>query len=399
VKILVYKGSYQYGVVDLFIDEVIKFLKLKVKEVIVCDLSQENAGKSLEEIFSKNLIDCVIGFNGFGVDIKVNNTQSIYDVVNTNFLAIYVDHPAYQLNRCIEPIKNYLSCFNDRKHVEYLYKTLPTNHKISFFLPHGGFLGKDKITDKEEFKIQKKIDLFFAASFLGDGERQWKKNTHYLSDILDEVADILIKDDYISTHEAFERVFEKESISFSSISNVQLGKLYREMMFFIRGYKRVTLINSLIQSGLNIVLCGKGWKNYIDNLPKKLADRIDYRDGLDVKKTLELTRNSKVTINLSSILSNGSHERVFSGMLNQSLIFTDRSTYYDEDFENKKNILYYSFTDLEGSIANLKEFLNDDNKLYEASSNAYDIAIKKHTWKNRVDKIVQMIELSKDMDK
>lgn len=397
MKILVYKGNYQYGVVDLFIDEVIKFLELKVEEVIVCNLLEENASKKLEDIFSKKLIDCVIGFNGFGVDIKINNTQSIYDAVNTIFLAVYVDHPAYQLNRCIEPIKNYLSCFNDRKHVEYLHKTLPSHHKISFFLPHGGFCN-NKITQMTDYKNIKEIDVFFAASFLGIGEKSWKQNNHYFSDILDKVSEILINDDYISTHEAFEMIFEKETIEFSSISKVQLGKLYREMMHFIRGYKRIRLINSLLESDLKIVLCGKGWNDFINNLPENLAIKIDYRNDLDVRKTLELTRKSKIVINLSSILSNGSHERVFSGMLNQSVVFTDKSTYYDEYFEDKKNILYYSFTSLNDDIKKLKYFLKDDSKLYEMSLDAYDIAIKNHTWENRVDKILQMIKLSKDMD-
>jgi hypothetical protein len=398
LKILVYKGNYQYGVVDLFIDECIKYLKLKGEEVIECDLLKENAGRELQEIFSKHLIECVIGFNGFGVDIKINNSQSIYDAVNTVFLAVYVDHPAYQLNRCVEPIKNYLSCFNDRKHVEYLHKTLPSNHKISFFLPHGGFTSDKKINDIEEFKKAKEIDLFFAASFLGDGKKSWKENNHYLSDILDEVAELLIYDDYISTHEAFEKIFEKRTIKFSSISKVQLGKLYREMMKYVRGYKRITLINALIENDVNFVLCGKGWDNYISSLPKEKANKIDYRNDLDVNKTLELTEKSKVIINLSSILSNGSHERVFSGMLRQSLVFTDKSTYYDEEFNDMENILYYSFKDLNEGIDKLKQVLEDDEKLYQMTSDAYEIAVKNHTWENRVEKMLQMVKLSKDMD-
>lgn len=397
MNIVVYKGKFQYGVVDLFIDEIVKFLEKKVNEVIICDLLEENIMDKLIEIFSTKLIDCVIAFNGIGVDIKINN-QSIYDVINTNFLAIFVDHPAYQLSRCIEPIKNYLSCFNDKKHVEYITELIPSNHKITFFLPQGGFLNDNKIENFIDYKKEKEIDIFFSGSFLGEDKKPWKEKEQCFSEILDKVADLLIYDDYLSVHEAFKIIFEMEKICFSTFSKIQLKKYYEQMMNYIRGYKRIFLIKKLAENDLKIILCGNNWDNFIEKLPLNIAKNIDYRKGLDIRKTLELAKRSKILINLSAILSNGSHERVFSGMLHQSVIFTDKSKYYDEYFEDKKNILYYSFKDLDKDINKLKDLLKEDEKLYNMSLEAYDIAIKNHTWENRVDKILQIIQLSKDMD-
>lgn len=400
MKIVVFKGEFQYGVVDLFIDEMVKELEKKVDEVIICNLLEENIMNKLIEIFSTKLIDCVIAFNGIGFDIKTsNNNQSLYDVVNTNFLGIYVDHPAYQLSRCAEPIKNYLCCFNDRKHVEYLNSILPSNHKISFFLPHGGFISNsNKILKIEDYKEEKEIDIFFAGSFLGSGQKPWKESQHYLSETLDKISELILNDDYISIHEAFEIILKKEGISFSTFSKVQLEKFYIQMMNYIRAYKRVTLLKKLSESNLKIVLSGNNWDDFLKDLPENIASNITYKNGLNINETLKLVKKSKIMINLSAILSNGSHERVFSGMLNQSVVFTDKSSYYDEYFEDEKNILYYSFNSLEKDINKLKIFLTDDKKLYDMSFDAYDIAIKSHTWENRVDKILEMIQLSKEMD-
>ena len=104
-------------------------------------------------------------------------------------------------------------------------------------------------------------------------------------------------------------------------------------------------------------------------------------------------------INSSPTLRNGSHERVFTGMLNNTVLFSDRSRYYDEFFENEKDILYYSFNSLDKDIERLKAILSDDKKLFEISQNAYEIANKYHTWENRVDTILDMVKLSKLMDK
>ena len=86
-------------------------------------------------------------------------------------------------------------------------------------------------------------------------------------------------------------------------------------------------------------------------------------------------------------------------MLNNTVLFSDRSRYYDEFFEDEKNILYYSFNSLNDDIKKLKEILKDDKKLFDISQSAYKIVVKNHTWENRVDTMLEMVNLSKLMDK
>ena len=49
--------------------------------------------------------------------------------------------------------------------------------------------------------------------------------------------------------------------------------------------------------------------------------------------------------------------------------------------------------------ADLKEILKDDKKLFDISQSAYKIVVKNHTWENRVDTMLEMVNLSKLMDK
>ena len=70
MNIVIYRGKYQYDVVNLFISNVIYFLQKKQFNVTVIDLEESDHMNQIIEIFSTQNIYCVISFNGIGVDIK-----------------------------------------------------------------------------------------------------------------------------------------------------------------------------------------------------------------------------------------------------------------------------------------------------------------------------------------
>ncbi|MFX4231061.1 glycosyltransferase family protein [Aliarcobacter butzleri] len=397
MNILVYKDEWAYSVINLFVENSVYFLRKKGHNVTIIDANNADAINILLNIFNTQVVDLVINF-GKATNPILDDGRPLYDAANTTLLAIYVDHPAYHIPSLTENIKNFLCCFNDKQHTDYINEILPTHHKISFFLPHGGlkptFEESNKIKDFEEYKKQKTIDIFFAGTFLKDIEKIWQNDENYPTKLLDEVFELFMYDDYLSIQQAFKIIFEKYKINFSTIGKIQLANLYKTIQNYIRSYSRILLIKELSKSGLNITICGNGWENFA-----KEHKNINYIGALDIKDNLELIKKAKVLINVTPTLRNGSHERVFTGMLNNTVIFSDKSSYYDEFFEDEKNILYYSFNSLDNDIKKLKEILKDDKKLFDISQDAYEIANKHHTWENRVDTILEIVNLSKLMDK
>ena len=397
MNILVYKDEWSYSVINLFVENSVYFLRKKGHNVTIIDSNDADAINILLNIFNTQVVDLVINF-GKATNPILNDGRPLYDAANTTLLAVYVDHPTYHISSLTENIKNFLCCFNDKQHVDYINEILPNHHKISFFLPHGGLTTNieedNQIKTFEKYKKQKTIDIVFAGTFLNDIEKPWHDNLACPSKLLDEVFELFMYDDYLSIQEAFKIVFDRNKILFSSIGKIQLSNLYRVVQNYIRSYSRILLIKKLSESGLNITICGNGWENFA-----KEHKNINYIGALDIKENLELIKKAKVLINVTPTLRNGSHERVFTGMLNNTVLFSDRSRYYDEFFENEKDILYYSFNSLDKDIERLKSILSDDKKLFEISQNAYEIANKYHTWENRVDTILDMVKLSKLMDK
>ncbi|MCG3718777.1 glycosyltransferase [Aliarcobacter butzleri] len=397
MNILVYKDEWAYSVVNLFVDNTIYFLKKKGHIVTIIDANSSDAIKDLLDIFNTQVVDLVINF-GKATNPILNDGRPLYDAANTTLLAVYVDHPAHHIPSLTENIKNFLCCFNDKQHVDYVNEILPNHHKIAFFLPHGGlkktFEEDNQIKNLEEYKKQKSIDIVFAGTFNKNITKKWEDIIDYPKYILDEVSEILIHDDYASVHKTFNQVCTKYGIKFSTFGKVQLPSTLVEIIGYVRSVKRVELIKKIAKSGLNITICGNGWESFV-----KEHKNINYIGALNIKENLELIKKAKVLINVTPNFTDGSHERVFTGMLNNTVVFSDKSRYYDEFFEDEKNILYYSFNSLDEDIEKLKNILKDDKKLYEISQNAYEIANKHHTWENRVDTMLEMVNLSKFMDK
>ena len=248
---------------------IIYFLQKKQFNVTVIDLEESDHMNQIIEIFSTQNIYCVISFNGIGVDIKqLDNGQYLYDLVNTIFLSIYVDHPSYHMERLSENIKNYLCCFNDKEHVEYVNELLPNHHEIAFFLPHGGLTNNmgqnNQIKTLEEYKNIKSLNIVFAGTFFGNNIKEWENiNVDFPKYILDEVSNLMIFDDYLSIHQAFKIIFEKYKIKFSSVGKVKLVSIYSMVQGYIRNNLRIKLINELLNSGLQITVCGNGWEELL----------------------------------------------------------------------------------------------------------------------------------------
>jgi len=85
-------------------------------------------------------------------------------------------------------------------------------------------------------------------------------------------------------------------------------------------------------------------------------------------------------------------------MLNNCVVFTDKSRYYDRYYKEEESILTYSLNSIDEDISRLKKVLRDDKKLFNISSKAYDITKKNHTWEMRANKIIDIYKLIKTID-
>lgn len=392
MQILIYKGSSQYSAFDYFAQCLENALKLRNHEVVIFDLNMQNAMEKLSEIFTIKSFDLIVGFNAIGCDIQIQN-ESIYDIIKTYYLGIFVDHPVSHISRLATPMNYFLASFLDKSHVDFVQNSMPESQKMKFFMPLSGSQYEDKIKTFEEYKTLKNIDILFTGSNFGKAEKKWKDLANFPSYLFDELSEKLIEDDYISVGDAFESILNKYKIAFSSISKAQISNILSIVVNYVRQYKRELVIEKLFQSGLNITVYGKNWDDFVSKYPNVING-----GEVSLEKSMELTKQAKVIINLNTNFTNGAHDRVFTGMLNYAVVFTDKSTYYDEFYEDGNDYLTYSLNTLDKDIKKLNEYLQDDKKLFDMANKAYEITSVNHSWTQRAKYLENMITLAKTVN-
>lgn len=392
MQILIYKGSSQYGAFDCFSNSLKSALEERNHSVDIFDLTIPNAMDGLSEIFTNKVFDLVIGFNGVGCDLKVGN-ESIYNIVKTYFLGIFVDHPVYHISRLASPMHYFLASFLDKAHVDFLQNSMPESQVLKFFMPLSGEEFGKSIENYEEYKSIKDIDILFTGSNFGTPTKKWENIDSIPNYLFEEIAQKLIEDEYISVEEAYNQVMNRYKIAFNSISKAQMASFLSMVVSYVREYKRDVILKKLFQSGLKITVYGKNWAEVVSEYPNVINGR-----EVTLEKTIELTKKAKVVINLNTNFTQGGHDRVFTGMLNHAVVFTDKSTYYDEYFTDEVDYLTYSLNTLESDIEKLRVNLKDDKKLFEMANNAYSLTKANHTWDNRAKYLEEIVSFAKKIN-
>lgn len=393
MNIILFKGQSQYDALRFFIDYLKKALEKRKHNIFLLDMLENGWDIALNEVLVKNSIDLIIDFNGIASEIKIQN-QSVYDALNIYYLAIYVDHPAYHMQRLCMPNMHYLASFIDKNHVEFVQKTIPNSQKLKFFLPHAG-KNVCKIKNLKDYQEIKSIDILFTGSAPNMIEKTWKDSSSVIvANMMEKMANIMEKDMDMDLVEIFDRVELDENILLSSIGEAQYAKYLHFPITYLRKIRRKNLFKALCESGLNITVCGVGWEDMV-----KKYKNVTYAGTVGMEKNLELMSKSKILVHNNIDFSRGSHERVFNAMLNNTFVFSDKSEYYDKFFKDGEDIIYYKFSSLSKDIKKLNVLLCDDEKLYQMTKKPKIICEEYHTWNNRAKTIEDIYEYVKLLDK
>ncbi|MFQ9083217.1 MAG: glycosyltransferase [Clostridium sp.] len=142
----------------------------------------------------------------------------------------------------------------------------------------------------------------------------------------------------------------------------------------------------MAKSGLEVHVYGNGWEK--DELAQ--YENIKRHGAVSYTEALDIMTNTKIVINKMPLFLDGSHERVFTAMLNGAVCCTDESGYWKQEFIDGESICFYDFQDLDNLENIIKELLLNLDKAGKIAQNGYDIAIHKHQWKNRAEQILEI---------
>lgn len=361
-RILVYKGQSQYDVLRVMSDKVIDELRKLGHEVIVIDFLSKNWLQKLNEEFVKKP-DFVFSFNAIGIDLKLNNGESIYDELNVPFIGYMVDHPVSLNERIKSKVKNAIFIFCDEENIEYMDSNYPGIKSV--FLPLMALSsGEGNIRTKD-----REIDILFAGSLKNplDIKESWQTYDSNLTNILECTIDKflsmpnclmshIVEDSIVSYKRKLE---EKDYLKLKEV-------IYFNIENYVRNYRRYELLSELAKAKLT-VHC---YTNNIDELQKiNIYNTFRIEHSVPFADLLKLLGNSKIVVNISAQIFSGISERVLSSMINGAIALTDNNYYIDKEFHNGYDILLYDKDQMSAVSSIIKNYINNQKKLQEISSN------------------------------
>ncbi|KLU65873.1 hypothetical protein DEAC_c19090 [Desulfosporosinus acididurans] len=381
-RIVLLKGQSQYDVLRIFIDQLgAAFSQQLGKEVYIVDLLSPNMNDELNKAFSQPC-EFAVAFNAMGGAINLDN-QNMYDVLDIPFVAVLVDHPLYHEER-LGLVKNMIVTCVDRDHVNYLKQV--KHQATKAFLPHGG---SKWIGDNDSDESNRKINVLFGGSYLNSNHayEPIKDLPNYIKRILDEVIEATLWQNGISMEDSLNKLIENRDIYVDDELSYKLNLLLRPVDQFIRARRREKVIEVLAKSGIEVDIYGNGWEDIYR------ASSLRIHQPVDFLSMLKLMNKSKIVLNIGPNFANGSHERVFSAMLNGAMAVADNNQYFASAFESEEEILLFDWRDLDILPDKIADYLSKPDQISAIANKGRKKAETKHTWRNRAEKIIEIVEV------
>ncbi|ETP72446.1 hypothetical protein UYO_1516 [Lachnospiraceae bacterium JC7] len=381
--ILFYSGIESF---NYYTDQLVKELTTLGHETFLLDLRDANGvvNHSLTDMlkFMETPVDAAIGYDQMPV-----TGPAFVDLWNERqipVISIFVD-PPFRFNAFnINIPKNYLRFCCDMEHVTFCKRFYSATIPNVYFLPHAGSVPTCKIPSYNE----KKYDLLFSGTYYvpkGYIDTINEKYSGNIKNTLFDVIDFMKKNPSFSFPGAVDRILSSDGYNADDETRLSVMECGEEADWFIRMYYRERVISSILESGRDLWLLGRGWQNHPKSGSKNfhiISDRIDFADSLAIMA------ESKINLNVLPWFKDGTHERIFNILLRDSLPLSDSSIYLKDIFKDKSSILFYDLNDLSALPLIVDEALSNPEKTQEIIVKGKEIVLESFTWKSIVKQLI-----------
>lgn len=370
-----------YDTLDIFTYELKKEFEKIGLEVMIFD-TQDMEGSMIKlGKFIQQPVKAVVTFNNLGFNMEIIKGQNIWEQLQIPCINILMDHPFIHKKALDEAPSNAVVICPDRNHMKFVQRFYP-QIQIVGFLPHGG---KTKNIQAKPI-VERNIDILYAGGisykFIEQSKPDFKEFTFDAENIADEAYEELIKHPYRTTEEVIEEKLIESGINLSDNELLDvIEKLHYVDMLAVSYYREKT-IKTLVEAGLKVILYGTGWEvcEWINN------KNLDYRGRVSADEIVDLMYDSKIVLNTMTWFKDGTHDRVFNGMLAKAVAVTDSSIYMEENF-TADELVMFELEDIDKLPQIISGLLSDTDKMQQLADAGYDKAVQYHSWEKRADEL------------
>lgn len=340
--------------------------------------------------FIKTPVKACITFNNLAFNTELVPGQNMWDALGIPIINILMDHPFCHKKALDNAPGNAIVLCPDMNHMRYLQRFYPQIPMVGF-LPHGG-----KLLDRQLKPISKRsIDIIYAGGisrkFAYEMMPDFSRYAFDARDIADKAYEMMICDPSLTTEEAIEAQVKVHGVT---LPDEELCALIEELHYIdllIVSHYREKTIRTLAEAGLNIVLFGTGWEvcDWIRDCPT-----LDFRGRISANEIVETMHDAKIVLSTMTWFKDGTHDRVYNGMLAGAVAITDTSIYMKENYPyypikpaSEAEFVMFELTELESLATMVKGLLSDNDTMQTIADNGRKRAVETDTWAKRADEI------------
>lgn len=386
-KLIFFTGVYD--TLDLFSCEFIRVFTNMGYEALEINTNQMSEGLARLAKFVQTPVKAAITFNNLAFNLELVPGKNIWEELGIPCINILMDHPFCYPEALKNAPKNAVVLCVDKKHMDYITRFYPQIPMVGF-LAHGGIC-----LEKEPIPIlERDIDVMYAGGlsrkFVQNVMPEFSQFSFDAKAVADAALKKLIVDTSVTAEQAIEYELIQRGIGLSSndLSEV-ISKLHYIELLAV-SYYREKLIHTILDAGIQVHLYGPGWDicDFVNHPNLIWEGRISAKDVLDKM------HHSKIVLNTMTWFKDGTHDRVFNGMLAGALAVSDESLYLQEEF------LSYPQTDIQSAqmvmfqldkidrLAGLiKDLLSHPDDMQKIADNGRRKAIEAHTWQCRANEL------------
>jgi hypothetical protein len=388
MRVAVIKGHSRYGLLRCFADAVIAAIRARGDAVAVLDLIDFPLPALGAQAEAAGPVDLVLSFN-ICSDYRDPGGRSLYELTGVPHVIHFVDHPLHHLERLKATPHQTAVLFVDREHPRSAGKLFgPGRFAYCGFCPHGALGEAAPLPgDSAAYLAGRPITALFAGTFYRPDRKQIDQLPEHVRSVFDAAIDIAMGCDGIDAVDAVDEVLLQQGLApEASLADPDLREgimIIRGLSYlvddYVRGHRRVRLIEALVQSGLPLTLVGEGYDGF-DGLP-----RVDYRGQIPTAVIPELMRSARMVFSANANFGFGSHERPLTAMLAGAVAATDFSTFYADSFTPGRDIALLRWTAFDADFAALRTMADDAEALFAMASSGQSAVAGAHRWLHRIE--------------
>ena len=380
-NILLIKTVSRYGSLNRYIEEWALAMRKYGCNTCVLDAWSLAEPTLFNHVISTYKFDAIIDING--VLISWGLPQNLPpEVIYGTYLC---DPPSSFKSLYAQSDERTIIFACDKNFCDYISHFFPTV-KHTAFVPLSGSLYPEYVPYED-----RKIDIIFTGTYTHPDTyknelfSQFEAGGTLAIFAKDMLEDIIANPQY-TLPECLTRILKKYNVSVTDAEFDELVEDFINVDFYARFYYRDKVIRTLLAAGLKIHVFGNGWENFCSEYNHNM---IIHKGGpYAASKALA---NAKISLNVMPWFKNAFQERIASAMLSKVVAVTDESKYITDHFDNNKNLLIYSLTDIDPLADRIKYLLEHPQAAKEIAENGYKES-QVHTWDSRVYDMLRELE-------